>query len=189
MTSGSQRRPFATARAYGIALVPERFADSPTKRSTPRGSSASRQSSKSAMPGAHKTETGCRPGLHDDADAVAVGGRGGSAARSRPADDLGGVELLAGIAQDPLFGPLVAFGPGGVYAELIGDVGFRIAPLTDVDAEELVTAVAKPGRLVAGFRGRPGPMPRDSSTFSTAFRGSVRTSRKSESSTSTRSSG
>ena len=69
----------------------------------------------------------------------------------------GGVELLAGLVQDPVFGPLVAFGPGGVYAELIGDAGFRIAPLTDVDAEELVTA-GKAGKLVAGFRGRRPPM-------------------------------
>ena len=51
----------------------------------------------------------------------------------------GGAELLAGLVQDPVFGPLVAFGPGGVFAELIGEASFRIAPLTDVDAEELVT--------------------------------------------------
>jgi acyl-CoA synthetase (NDP forming) len=66
----------------------------------------------------------------------------------------GGAELLAGVVQDPVFGPLVAFGPGGVLAELIGEAGFRIAPLTDVDAEELVLA-GKAGRLVRGFRGAP----------------------------------
>ena len=66
----------------------------------------------------------------------------------------GGAELLAGIVQDPVFGPLVAFGPGGVFAELIGEAAFRIAPLTDVDAEELVGG-GKAGRLVAGFRGAP----------------------------------
>ena len=33
----------------------------------------------------------------------------------------GGAELLAGVVQDPVFGPLVAFGPGGVFAELIGE--------------------------------------------------------------------
>ena len=59
-----------------------------------------------------------------------------------------GVELLAGIVQDPTFGPLVAFGPGGVLAELIGEAGFRIAPLTDVDAEELLHQ-EKTGLLVA----------------------------------------
>jgi acyl-CoA synthetase (NDP forming) len=66
----------------------------------------------------------------------------------------GGAELLAGIVQDPVFGPLVAFGPGGVLAELIGEASFRIAPLSDADAEELVTG-GKAGRLVAGFRGAP----------------------------------
>jgi acetate---CoA ligase (ADP-forming) len=66
-----------------------------------------------------------------------------------------GAELLAGLVQDPVFGPLVAFGPGGVFAELIGDAAFRIAPLTDMDAEELVTT-GKAGRLVEGFRGAPG---------------------------------
>jgi acyl-CoA synthetase (NDP forming) len=56
--------------------------------------------------------------------------------------------------QDPVFGPLVAFGPGGVFAELIGDATFRLAPLTDVDAAELVDT-GKAGRLVAGYRGAP----------------------------------
>ena len=66
----------------------------------------------------------------------------------------GGAELLAGVVQDPVFGPLVAFGPGGVLAELIGEAEFRIAPLTDVDAEELVTT-SKAGSLVTGYRGAP----------------------------------
>jgi hypothetical protein len=66
----------------------------------------------------------------------------------------GGTELLAGLVQDPVFGPLVAFGPGGVLAELIGRAAFRIAPLTDVDATELV-ADGPAGRLVRGFRGAP----------------------------------
>jgi acyl-CoA synthetase (NDP forming) len=66
----------------------------------------------------------------------------------------GGAELLAGAVQDPVFGPLVAFGPGGVLAELIGEAQFRLAPLTDLDAEELVRT-GKAGRLVAGFRGTP----------------------------------
>jgi acyl-CoA synthetase (NDP forming) len=67
---------------------------------------------------------------------------------------VGGTELLAGLVQDPVFGPLVAFGPGGVLAELIGEASFRIAPLTDLDAEELVQG-GKAGGLVRGFRGAP----------------------------------
>ena len=66
----------------------------------------------------------------------------------------GSAELLAGLVQDELFGPLVALGPGGVFAELIGDAGVRIAPLTDVDARELATE-GKTGALVRGYRGKP----------------------------------
>jgi len=56
--------------------------------------------------------------------------------------------------QDPVFGPLVAFGPGGIFTELIGEAQFRLAPLTRTDAEELVLT-GKAGRLVGGFRGLP----------------------------------
>jgi acyl-CoA synthetase (NDP forming) len=66
----------------------------------------------------------------------------------------GEAELLAGVVQDPVFGPLVAFGPGGIFAELIGEAELRIAPLTDVDGEELV-GDGKAGELIAGYRGRP----------------------------------
>ena len=65
-----------------------------------------------------------------------------------------GAELLAGVVRDPVFGPIVALGLGGVLAELVDAVSFRIAPLTDVDAAELA-AGGPVGRLVAGFRGRP----------------------------------
>jgi acyl-CoA synthetase (NDP forming) len=48
----------------------------------------------------------------------------------------------------------VAFGPGGVLAELIGEAAFRSAPFTDQDAEALVLG-GKTGKLVRGFRGKP----------------------------------
>jgi len=65
-----------------------------------------------------------------------------------------GVECLVGVVTDPVFGPLVAFGLGGVVAEVIGDVAFRVQPLTDVDAEELIASV-KASRLLHGYGGRP----------------------------------
>ena len=64
-----------------------------------------------------------------------------------------GTELIAGVVHDPVFGPLVALGLGGIFAELVSAVSIGIAPLTDVDADELVTGGAV-GRLVAGFRGK-----------------------------------
>ena len=64
-----------------------------------------------------------------------------------------GVECLVGVVTDPVFGPLVAFGLGGVVSEVIGDVAFRVHPLTDVDAEELIASV-KASRLLHGYGGR-----------------------------------
>jgi acetyl coenzyme A synthetase (ADP forming)-like protein len=66
----------------------------------------------------------------------------------------GGVETLLGIAHDPLFGPLVAFGIGGINVELLGDVRFRVAPLTDRDADDLLREI-RGYPLLTGHRGRP----------------------------------
>ena len=92
-------------------------------------------------------------GLEDEDAARAAAKRIGCPVVVQPFVE-GGVELLGGVVQDAVFGPLVAFGPGGVLAELIGEASFRTSPLTDVDALELVTS-GKAGRLVAGFRGAP----------------------------------
>ena len=67
----------------------------------------------------------------------------------------GGVETLFGITHDPLFGPLVAFGIGGVNVEAFGDVRFRVAPVTDRDADELLHEI-RGYPLLTGHRGRPG---------------------------------
>jgi len=109
---------------------------------------------KTAEAGAHKTEEGgVALDLRDEKQVRGAAERIGPPLIVQPMVS-GSAELLAGIVQDPVFGPLVAFGPGGVLAELLGDAAFRIAPLTDVDAEEIVQA-GKAGRLVAGFRGAP----------------------------------
>ncbi len=64
----------------------------------------------------------------------------------------GGHEVLIGMTEDPNFGPLIVFGLGGVFVELIGDVAFRIHPLTDIDAAEMISEV-KSSQLLAGYRG------------------------------------
>ncbi len=66
----------------------------------------------------------------------------------------GGVEVMAGMTRDPLFGPLLAFGLGGIHVEILGDVQFRIAPLTDRDAAQMVREI-KGYRLLQGYRGQP----------------------------------
>jgi acyl-CoA synthetase (NDP forming) len=57
-----------------------------------------------------------------------------------------------GVVQDPLFGPLVMFGLGGVATKLLGDRAFRILPLTDLDAAELVRSL-RASPLLFGHRG------------------------------------
>ncbi len=109
---------------------------------------------KTAEPGAHKTERGgVALDLGDEQSVRAAVEAIGLPVLVQPFVRTG-TELLAGIVQDPVFGPLVAFGPGGVLAELIGDAGLRLAPVTRAEAEELVYE-GKAGRLVRGFRGAP----------------------------------
>ncbi|MBI3356398.1 MAG: acetate--CoA ligase family protein [Nitrospirae bacterium] len=66
----------------------------------------------------------------------------------------GGIEVMVGMTRDPLFGPLLAFGLGGIHVEILGDVQFRVAPLTDRDAAEMVRGI-KGYRLLTGYRGQP----------------------------------
>ena len=66
----------------------------------------------------------------------------------------GGIETIVGVAHDPVFGPLVAFGIGGIQVEVFGDVQFRIAPLTDRDADDVLREI-RGLPLLQGFRGRP----------------------------------
>jgi len=65
-----------------------------------------------------------------------------------------GVETIIGMNQDPSFGPLMMFGLGGIYVEIMKDVAFKIHPLTDYDAEEMIKSI-KGFALLTGFRGAP----------------------------------
>jgi acyl-CoA synthetase (NDP forming) len=140
--------------AYGIPVVPERVCESVGDAVSAAVELGFPVVVKSAVPGAHKTETGgVALGLTAEEEVRDAAERIGTPVVVQPMLR-GSAELLAGVVQDPVFGPLVAFGPGGVFAELIGQAEFRIAPLTDADAEELVTG-GKAGQLVRGFRGQP----------------------------------
>ncbi len=61
-------------------------------------------------------------------------------------------ELVCGVAADPQYGPMIMFGTGGVFVEVMKDVGFALAPLTDSDAHDLVRSV-KAFKLLEGARG------------------------------------
>jgi acyl-CoA synthetase (NDP forming) len=112
---------------------------------------------------AHKTERGLvRLGLRD---AAAVRDAGAQLlAAARPEDGAvellvapmvhGNRELIAGLVRDPQFGPCVMLGIGGVLAEALGDVAFRVVPLTEIDADELIDDLSTQ-KLLGPFRGEP----------------------------------
>ena len=64
----------------------------------------------------------------------------------------GGIETLVGVSSDPTFGPLVVCGLGGVLVELLRDAAFRLPPVTDLDAEEMLASL-RSARLLDGYRG------------------------------------
>jgi acyl-CoA synthetase (NDP forming) len=77
----------------------------------------------------------------------------------------GGVEMLAGVVQDPTFGPVVACATGGTRAELFADGQFRLHPLTEADAAEMVDQL-RGAALLRGYRGAP---PADESALADAL--------------------
>ena len=141
-------------QSYGLPVVPERGVDTVDDAVAAAAELGYPVVVKTAVAGIHKTERGGVALDLRDEDAVREAAeRIGPPLIVQPLVS-GGAELLVGAVQDPVFGPLVAVGPGGTLAELIGDASFRLAPLTDVDADELVHG-GKVGRLVEGFRGAP----------------------------------
>src|SRR5205807_2458819 len=65
-----------------------------------------------------------------------------------------GTEILLGARTDPLYGPLMVVGSGGILVELINDVACRLLPVTAEDARAMIGEL-KLARLLAGFRGKP----------------------------------
>ena len=65
----------------------------------------------------------------------------------------GGIETIAGVSRDPLFGPLVMFGLGGIFVEALRDVVFRLAPIDAREAQEMVASI-RSAPILLGMRGR-----------------------------------
>jgi acetyltransferase len=112
---------------------------------------------------AHKTEAGgVRLGVSRDGLAEAVQTVAANAARAVPAANIEGVlvsemaqgvEALIGIVNDASFGPVVAFGLGGVLTEVLKDVTYRIAPFDLETAREMI-AELRGSKLFDGYRGQ-----------------------------------
>ena len=149
---------------HGVPVAPERLASSPDEAVA--AAEALGYPVVAKLCGAtiaHKTERGLvRLGL---ADAGAV--RAAAAdllAAARPEDGevavlvgamvKGNRELIAGVVRDPQFGPCVMLGVGGIRAEAVADVSFRVVPITRVDAEEMVDDL-RTQALLGPFRGEP----------------------------------
>lgn len=108
----------------------------------------------------HKTELdGVRLNL-GSVEAVAAAGqellsKGPAGAELLVAEQVqGNRELIAGVTDDAQFGPTLMFGIGGIFAEVVADVVFRILPATDEDLRSMVADLANPDML-AEFRGEP----------------------------------
>ena len=112
---------------------------------------------------AHKTERGLvKLGLGDAAAVEAAAAELLAAARPEDGDVgllvgamVGGArELIAGFVRDEDFGPCVMLGIGGIFAEALGDVGFRLVPLEQVDADDLIDELSHQA-LLGPLRGEP----------------------------------
>jgi acyl-CoA synthetase (NDP forming) len=145
---------------YGIPLVSTQTVTSEEAAVTAAQQLGSPVVLKADVPGlVHKTDAGAvQLDLHG-ADEVRAGyraladrfGAPMSAALMQPMVT-GGTEVIIGVVQDPVFGPLVVFGLGGTATDVLGDRSARLTPLTDTDAAALIRSI-RAAPLLLGHRG------------------------------------
>src|SRR5262245_32944179 len=160
----SQMDVAALLAAAGIELTPSSVARSPEEAAAAAAAFNRPVAMKIVVPAVlHKTDVGgvvlnipaaeAADGYKRLAERLAEHGVKLGAASVAPMAKPG-VEVLAGITNDPVFGPLVAFGSGGALVELLDDVVFRVLPLTDRDVSEMIEET-RVSRLLRGYRGSP----------------------------------
>jgi len=150
---------FALLEAYGIPVVPTRYVDDLEEALAAGTALGYPLVLKVDAPSlVHKSDAGgVATDLRDESDLVRAWQR-----MPRPEDARyvvqrmmqGGRETVLGMTTDPAFGPLFMFGLGGIYVEVLKDVAFKVHPLTDRDADELLERV-RGSELLDGVRGGP----------------------------------
>jgi acetyltransferase len=155
----------AIAQAAGLAVPADELATSPEEAAVFAQRIGFPVALKLVSPDiTHKTDVGCvllgiqdataaREGFHTLAQR-ALAAHPHAAIRGAQVQRMigGGQEVIVGMKRDATLGPLVMFGMGGIYAEALADVAFRLAPLSPADAEEMIAEV-RSARLLTGLRG------------------------------------
>jgi len=149
-------------RRHGVPVLDERVADNPDDAARAAGEIGYPVVAKLLGDAiAHKTERGLVRLNLGDADAVRAAAADLLAATTPEDGDVavlvapmvkGNRELIAGLSDDPQFGMTVMLGVGGVLAEAVADVSFRLVPITRTDAEEMIDDLAMQA-LLGPFRG------------------------------------
>ena len=162
---GGWLRPGQTAdllRCYGIWPIDTTTAASEDEAVQAADAVSGPVVLKAEVPGlVHKTDAGAvELDLHTAAEVHAayrrLAGRFGSRLSRVLVQPMvtGGTEVMIGVADDHMFGPLVVFGLGGTATEVLGDHAARLTPLTDTDADTLIHSV-RAAPLLLGHRGSP----------------------------------
>ncbi len=149
-------------RCYGVPVVESRFAHDTESVVAAAAALGGHVTLKADVPGlVHKSDAGA---VELDLRGAADVRRGLRRLEKRFGDRLsgilvqpmitGGTEVIIGVVQEPVFGPVVVFGLGGVATEVLGDHAARLAPLTDTDADDLIHSI-RAAPLLLGHRGQP----------------------------------
>ena len=136
-------------RCYGLPMVPFRRAADADAAVEAAAGLGGHVVIKAEVPGLlHKTAAGAvELDLRGDDEVRAAMGRLHASLGGRISGVLvepmitGGIETIVGVVQEPVFGPVVVFGLGGIATEVLADHAARLAPLTDADADDLIRAI------------------------------------------------
>ena len=153
----------ALLRCYGIPMVEFRRVGNADAAVEVAAGLGGHVVLKADVPGLlHKSTAGAvELDLHGDGEVRAAMGRLQARFAGRLSGVLvepmitGGLETIIGVVQEPVFGPVVVFGLGGVATDVLGDHAARLAPLTDADADDLIHSIRAAPALL-GHNGRPG---------------------------------